>query len=168
MERQREALDDKNAVVIMDNFKGQVTDAVHELLESNRIDVCLLPPNTTDLLQPMDIAVNKPVKSFLRGKFDEWYAQEITKQLHGTAVQSVELQAINLSLTVLKELGAKWLEEMSEYISNNPQFIVNGFARAGIMQALDGRGGNEDEEDNADEAESEESDTEESEDEELQ
>ena len=109
--------------------------------------------------------MNKPVKSFLRGKFDEWYAQEITKQLHGTAVQSVELQVINLSLPVLKELGAKWLEEMSEYIANNPQFIVNGFAHAGIMQALDGRGIDEDEEDHAHESESEESNTDESEDE---
>ena len=27
---------------------------------------------------------------------------------------------------------------MAEYISSNPQFIVNGFVRAGICRALDG------------------------------
>ena len=60
VERHRQALeDDVPALVIMDNFKGN-------------IHVCLLPPNTTDLLQPMDIAVNKPAKDFLKRNFEEW------------------------------------------------------------------------------------------------
>ena len=48
VERQRESLDDPDraALVIMDNFKGQVTAAINELLESNDIHVCLLPANT--------------------------------------------------------------------------------------------------------------------------
>ena len=50
----------------------------------------------------------------------------------------MELQPVNLRLAALKELGAKWLVEMADYISNNPQFIVNGFRRAGIPGALDG------------------------------
>ena len=52
--------DDSPALVIMDNFKGQVTSVVTSLLEENDIHVCLLLPNTTDRLQPMDIiSVNK-------------------------------------------------------------------------------------------------------------
>ena len=54
-----------SAVIIMDNFKGQVTDNVHSLLEANNIQVALLPANTTDLLQPLAISINKPAKSFL-------------------------------------------------------------------------------------------------------
>ena len=30
---------------------------------------CLLPANTTDLLQPMDLSVNKPAKSFIKDQF---------------------------------------------------------------------------------------------------
>ena len=41
-------------------------------------------------------------------------------------------------MLILKELGAKWFTEMSEYISNNSQFIVRGFIKAGICGALDG------------------------------
>ena len=63
----RESFDsDTPALVIMDNFKGQVVDSVTDLLELNNIHVCLLPANTTDKLQPMDIWVNKPAKDFLK------------------------------------------------------------------------------------------------------
>jgi len=49
----------------MDNFKGQTMPS----LEENYICVCLLPPNTTDSWQLLDIAVNKPAKEFYRQKF---------------------------------------------------------------------------------------------------
>ncbi len=64
----------------MDNFKGQTTPKVNQLLEANSIHVCLLPPNLTDRLQPMDLTINKPIKDFLRN-FEEWYAGEISRQL---------------------------------------------------------------------------------------
>ena len=69
------------ALVIMDNFKGQVTPAVTKLLEESNIHTCLLPANTTVKLQPMDLAVNKPAKEFLRDKFQDWYSDQIWRQL---------------------------------------------------------------------------------------
>ena len=48
----------------MDNFTGQATLPVSTLLEDHDIHVCLLPPNTTDLLQPTDISVNKSAKDY--------------------------------------------------------------------------------------------------------
>jgi len=36
----------------------------------------------------------------------------------------------------LKELGAQWLVKMVQYIEDNPQFVVNGFVKAGISRAL--------------------------------
>lgn len=55
--RHRLRCDSAAALVIIDNFKGQITPAVNNLLESNNIHTCLLPPNTTDCLQPLDISV---------------------------------------------------------------------------------------------------------------
>ena len=60
-----------SALVIMDNFKGQVADSVKDLLEENNIHIAFVPPNTTDLLQPLDVSVNKPAKCFLHQKFDD-------------------------------------------------------------------------------------------------
>ena len=76
-------------LVIMDNFKGQVTSSILDLLEQHGIHVCLLPPNTTDLLQPIDISVNKPAKEYLRQKFQEWYADQVIRQLEGKNVEEV-------------------------------------------------------------------------------
>ena len=147
--------DDTPALIIMDNFKGQITSSVTSLLEENNIHVCLLSPNTTNRLQPMAISVNKPAKDFLRRWFEDWYSQQITKQLHGNEIESVDLQPINLGLPVLKELGTRWMVDMAEC---NPQIIVNGFVNAGITGALDGHADEEEGEQNAgeDETDSEE------------
>ena len=106
--------DDTPALVIIDNFKGQITSSVTDLLGSNNIHVCLLPPNTTDPLQPMD---SKPVKDFLKRHFEDWYSQQVAKQFEGRDIESTDLQPISLSLPVLKELGAKWMVEMAEYFA---------------------------------------------------
>ena len=127
------------ALVIMDNFKGQVTPKINALLEENNIQVCLLPANTTDLLQPMDIAVNKPAEDFLKRKFEEWYSQKVVEQLDGVSdVEAAQLSPINFCMAAVKELSAKWLVEMAAYIADNPQFIVSGFVKAGIPCVIDG------------------------------
>lgn len=108
---------DRAALLVKDNFKGQITKKVNNLLETHNIQVCLFPPNTTDILQPMDIAVMKPIQ--------------------GENMQSVQLDPITLRLTVVKEKSGQWFVEMAEYISNHPNFLVNGFIRSGITAALD-------------------------------
>jgi len=133
--------DDTTAgLIIMDNFKGQITANVSKLLEDNNLHVCLLPPNTTDLLQPMDLTVNKPAKSFLKKEFSEWYSNELLQQLRAhrrVSLNQIELNPIDLGMPALKELGAQWLVKMAQYIEDNPQFVVNGFVKAGISKALD-------------------------------
>ena len=90
-----DTIGDKPALVIMDNFKGQITRSINDMLELHNIHVTLLPPNTTDLLQPMDISVNKPAKDFLKRKFKEWYCEQVTEKLEGNDIE-VELQPVNL------------------------------------------------------------------------
>ena len=136
--------DNQSALVIMDNFKGQITLKINNLLETNNINVCLLPANTTDLLQPTDISVNKPAKDFFKRKFERWYSDEVMKQLQGVSdIESAEIEPINICFSAMKVLTSQWLVDMNEYIANNPQFIFNGFRRAGIADALDGHRGDD-------------------------
>ena len=110
--------------------------SIVSMLEENNIQVCLIPPNTTDRLQPLEISVNKLAKHFLQQKFQKWYSDQIFD--NASTMEDVELKPIDLSLLVMRELGANWLVDMAKYIADNPDFIVNGFVRAGISEALDG------------------------------
>ena len=53
-----------------------ICDSVHTLLERNKILQVHVPNNCTDLLQPLDLSVNKPFKDKLRSKFTEWYTKK--------------------------------------------------------------------------------------------
>ena len=47
------------------------------------------------------------------------------------------MKPVDLSFSVLKEQGPKWLMGMFEYICDNPQIIANGFIHSGFTAALD-------------------------------
>ena len=52
------------------------------------------------------------------------------EQLSGESMDDLggaEIKPINLSMPVIKNISAKWMVEMAEHISNNPQFIAKRF-----------------------------------------
>ena len=63
------------AVVIFDTFKGHTGSEMESLLLENNIMSVLVPSNCTDVLQPLDLSVNKPLKDHLRSKFQSWYSE---------------------------------------------------------------------------------------------
>ena len=93
-----------------DNFKGQITSAVMNLLEAHNVHVCFLSPNTTDFAT-IDRFVckqtNKPSKDFLKRRFDEWYSREVMKQLEGRDNDSTDIEPIKLALPLLTEFGTR-------------------------------------------------------------
>ena len=119
------------ALLIFDNFKAQCTSSVLSLLDKHNVNVALIPPNCTDRLQPLDLSVNKAAKDFLRGQFREWYAKQVCMQL-----KESENKAVDLRLSILKPLGAEWINLMHKYIQNNPTIVKNGFKAAGILECL--------------------------------
>ena len=46
------------------------------------------------------------------------------------------ITAIDLRLSVMKPLGAKWLIELYDYIKSKPDTIKNGFKEAGILDCV--------------------------------
>jgi len=123
--------DNQPALIIYDEFKGQLTDAVHSLLDSNHIYVVKVPPNCTGRLQPMDLAVNKSAKDFLRKQFQVWYSQQVEKNIREKAVKVVDTK-----MSIMKPLGAKWLEMLYNYLQKNESLAINGFKAAGISDML--------------------------------
>ena len=58
----------QRAWVIFGWFREQITDEFTVKLCADRLIYITVPPNCTDLLQPMDMSVNKCAKSFLKQK----------------------------------------------------------------------------------------------------
>ena len=58
----------------------------------------------------------------------------------------------------MKELGDKWIEQLLEYISDNPQFIFKRFVWSGISLAPDGLSIEEDPEEDTSDGDHEEND----------
>ena len=119
---------DYPALLTFDHFKGQCTHDLLQLLDSNNIDVVIIPANCTDRLQPLDLSINKAVKEFLRGKFQEWYASQVFKQRKG----QVEDKSIDLRLSIMKPLGARWMVDVYNHIKSKPDMIKGAFKAAGI------------------------------------
>ncbi len=88
----------------------------------------IVPANCTDRLQPLDVSVNKSAKECLRRQFQQWYADQVCKQLElGKAVAFIDLK-----MSVVKPLSVKWLIAVHEYIGSHSDIVKNGFKEAGI------------------------------------
>lgn len=133
----RERLNDpsQTAMVIFDVFKGQTTAAVFNLLEESNIVYEHIPNGCTDKLQPLDLSVNKSAKSYLREKFSTWYAEQVKQQLNA-GKQATDVQ-VDMRLSVMKELSAKWLDSLYDHLRASTQLIINGFKEAGILGAFE-------------------------------
>ena len=57
------------ALVIYDTFKGHKGEDMDLVLLQNNIISVIVQANCTDLLQPLDLSVNKPFKDHLRCSF---------------------------------------------------------------------------------------------------
>ena len=126
--------------MILDEFKGQTTHAVLNLLKQNNIEYVIVPPNCTDQLQPLDVSINKPAKDFLCKQFQSWYAEQIVSQKNnGQTVQPVDMRLSivkPIGASIVKPIGAKWMIAMSDYIKSHPEMIINGFKNVGIVDFL--------------------------------
>ena len=116
--RKREDLDlnnDHPALAIFDHFKGQLTDGTRKALEEHNIHSVLIPAACTGELQPIDISVNKVVKSFLRSKFSQWYSDKLTKLF-----MEDNDDPVDLSTLWMKCVSGQWLVQLYEYLEDNP------------------------------------------------
>ena len=91
--------------------------------------IAMVPPNYTDLLQQLDVSVNKAVKNFLRQQFENWYATQVFQQF-----KRGDNSAVDLKMSVVKPLGAQWIIDAINYLKRNPNIVINGFRSTGIFE----------------------------------
>ena len=102
------------------------------LLQANDLMYVIVPPNCTDRLQPLDVSVNRAAKQFLRNKFENWYADQIIAQKD----VDEEIQLVDMRMSIVKPVSAKWMMDLYDYFLAHPQIIKNGFKHVGITDFL--------------------------------
>ena len=137
LQRKREELglpEQQKALLILDVFRAHHTTEVQQKLSESNILVVFVPPNCTDMLQPLDLSVNKPLKNEMRKRFVEWYSSCVAKELKsGKSVNDIN---IGLQMSLVKPLSANWFVSAFDYIRSSPDIICNGFKAAGIFGIL--------------------------------
>ena len=141
VKKEREGLGLSNlqpALLIMDVFKGQMTDAVRELLKENKILIEKVPANLTYLFQLLDVqgGPNGYVKKMMKKKFTRWYADQVDRALEAyTILENID---ISLKLSIMKPLHAKWIIEVYDHMTSGDgkPICLKGWEVAGIESAV--------------------------------
>ena len=125
-ERERLNCPTQKALVIFDVLRGEITDKVPDHFKVNNIATVFVPANMTGQLQPLNITVNGYAKKHCKEKFNEWYMNQITKQLDsGKPIDEID---VKLQLTTLKPLHAEWLTDFYNLMttSKGKDVILSG------------------------------------------
>ena len=91
-----------------------------------------VPNNWKNYFQPLDISVNKPCKDFLRNEAQQWYSNEIAKQVEA-GKKSHEVK-VDVRITVVRPLHAKWVIKFYDYIRSKPDIVISGWKRSKIFE----------------------------------
>ena len=101
-------------VIVGDNLSSHISLRVIKLCEKNNISFVLLPPNSTHLLQPLDVSFFKPLKNAWRDVLNDW--KKFTRG------------------SVPKDIFPSLLKETLEKIdAKKSQNIISGFRGTGLI-----------------------------------
>jgi hypothetical protein len=106
---------DEPLLLFMDAYKAHFTLPVVSLCRISHIDIILLPPNLTAVIQPLDVAFNRQFKRALDKSISEFYLQELD---HADKLSDVsQLQAGRHDMVRWIETALHEMQKLSD-ISN--------------------------------------------------
>ena len=126
--------EDQKCLLIFDVFRGHLTENVKSYMAENNIVFVIVPNNMTHLFQPLDLTVNKFAKSVIRDCYSKYYSEEVEVQLNN-GILPTDVK-VDIKLLTLKPLHAKWIESIYSEMQSKRELIINGFKKAGIIDAL--------------------------------
>ena len=120
----------RNKLLVADMHHAQTTSDVYQMLEKDcRTSVALVPPGTTSLIQPLDVAINADFKTVV--------ARLQNQHMHDNLSMYVEnkLKVSDRRILITKWVGQAWSE-----VSAKKDQIKRAFEKCGIAVPIDGTG----------------------------
>ena len=99
-------------------------------LKEKNIDVVFVPASCTDMLQPLDLAINKPFKDYMKAEFNTYYSNEVSTAL-GKGVHLTQI-SIDLHSSVIKPKPAGWMVNAFQKLAGQTTLIQSAWSMAGI------------------------------------
>ena len=64
------------SLLFLDSFSAHLTDKVKDTFKRYNTTIIVIPGGCTSVLQPLDVSVNKPVKSILRQSWERYMLEQ--------------------------------------------------------------------------------------------
>ncbi len=102
------------ALLVLDNLTAHGTPEMREFAAFHNVLLLFTPPNTTDMVQPVDIGIGHAIKGRMKRKFAEHFS------VHSDQWQRDEIKPVHR-----KKLYVRWLSEATrEFYADGGQDIV--------------------------------------------
>lgn len=119
------ALRNPRNMLVMDAFKGHLTDPLKNKLRRNNCDLVIIPGGMTSQLQPLDVSINKPFKDYVKREYENWLHLEKHPLTPSGKIKKASASKI-----------AEWVSVAWKKVSN--ETIIHSFKKCCITNALDG------------------------------
>ncbi len=119
------ATEGQRAMLVLDSFSAHITPAVKQKLKSINTVPLVIPGGCTSKIQPLDVSLNKPFKSYVRKYWSDFVLQQATN-----------LQKLK---PPTKQNVAKWVSTALDELQEKPDMVVSSFEACGILPSTNAR-----------------------------
>ena len=117
------------SLLFLDSFSAHLTDKVKDTFKRYNTTIVVIPGGCTSVLQPLDVSINKPVKSILRQSWERYMLEQSENDTAKIPPPP-------------KQLIVDWVEAANGTLDANPTIVKKAFVVTGLSNSL---GGHEDE-----------------------
>lgn len=115
----------RKALLVLDSFRGHLTDRVKNRLATTRTDLAIIPGGLTSVLQPLDVCVNRPFKAEFRRCYSEWMAGGHHEKTPTGRLKRASLQQV-----------CEWI--LSAWSAVSFEVVAKSFKVTGISNCMNG------------------------------
>ena len=75
-----------SVLLVFDNFKEHLKEEVLAKLTESNISYVIIPGGCTSKIQPLDVCLNKPFKTYLRGAWEEYMVNQARRSSDASSI----------------------------------------------------------------------------------
>ena len=151
----------KEALLVLDRFSSHMAEPVMKLLKDGNTISSLIPGGCTSVLQPLDVALNKPFKNHIRNEWlkfmemsvaeleqeqmdsDDPFSSDSENEVEGQKQQEItELLSRRKKPMAVKPASKQtlinWVETAWKKLKEKPDMVAKSFIVTGITPSMDG------------------------------